>query len=63
VWIRRGLDGSVACDAQYTLKEKDIGFLIVDDQDSRAQNTGWIYHSAVHAAISRVSPTPHEGGW
>jgi hypothetical protein len=31
--IHRGRDGNIAGAAQHPLEQKDIGFLIVDDQD------------------------------
>ncbi len=38
--IRRGCDGNIAGAAQHPLEQKDIGFLIVDDQDFAVKNVG-----------------------
>jgi hypothetical protein len=38
--IGRRLDGSIAGDAQHALKQTDVGFPIVNDQDSGVQNVG-----------------------
>ena len=40
VRIGRRVDGSIAGDAQHALQQTDIGFLIVNDQDSGLQNIG-----------------------
>src|ERR1039458_6634476 len=42
--IGRGLDGSVAGDAQHALQQTDIGFQVVNHQDSGVQNVGWADH-------------------
>src|ERR1017187_1893622 len=42
--IRRRLDGSVAGDAEHALKQTDVGFQIVNHQDSGVQNVGWADH-------------------
>jgi hypothetical protein len=40
VRISRGLDGSIAGAAKHPLEQKDIGFLIVYDQDFGVKNIG-----------------------
>ena len=40
VRIRRRLDGKVAGTTQHLLEQKDIGFLIVDDQDFGVKDIG-----------------------
>ena len=65
VRIGGGFDGSVAGDAQHALQQKDVGFLIVHDQDSGVQNAGRVDHGfrpdlqascrANSSATSRVS--------
>ncbi len=39
-WIERGCHRKISCSAQHALEQKDIGFLIVDDQDLGVENTG-----------------------
>jgi hypothetical protein len=38
--IHRGRDGSIAIAAQRAIKQVDIGFLIVNDQDFGVMNVG-----------------------
>ena len=38
--IGRGVDGSIAGDAQHALEQLYIGFLIVNNQDGGVQNIG-----------------------
>jgi hypothetical protein len=38
--IHRRCDGNIAGSAQQSLEQKDIGFLIVDDQDFAVKNVG-----------------------
>jgi hypothetical protein len=38
--IHRGRDGGITGAAQYALEQKDIGLLIVNDQDSSVKDVG-----------------------
>jgi hypothetical protein len=42
--VHRGRDGRIASAAQHPLEQKDIGFLIVNDQDAGVKNIGGTDH-------------------